>query len=117
VYFARLDPAGLLGERDRAKAAQPPRAQAERLVVERDLVARLDLRRKALLDLLDGDRCRQHDTGIRGAAGQLGDHDERFARERRSLVDVAAAPVDERERAAAAVLGDAIRIGERKDDA
>src|SRR4051794_37470329 len=52
-----------------------------------------------------------------GAAGQLGDHDERLARQRRGLIDVAAAAIHQRECAVAAVLRKVIRIGERQDRA
>ena len=115
--FVRLDLAGLFGERDGAEPARTPRAQAQRFVVERDLVAALDAVRETRLDLVERDRRRQHDAALRGAAGQFGDRDERLARQRRGLIDIAAAPVRERERPVAAVLRDAIRIGEREDRA
>ena len=51
-------------------------------------------------------------------AGQFGDRQERLARQRRRRIDIGAAAVGEQERAAgAAVLGDAVGIGEREDGA
>ena len=114
---ARLDLAGLLGKRERAEAARAARAQAQRFLVERHIVAALDAVREARLDLLQRDRRGQHDARVRGAAGEFGDRDERLARQRRGLIDIAAAPVGERERAIVAALRDAIRIGEREDRA
>ena len=92
-------------------------AQAERLFVERHLVAVLDAIGEARFDFFQRDRRGQHDARIRGAAGQFGDRDERLARQRRGLIDIAAAAVRQRERAVAAVLRDAVRIGEREDRA
>ena len=97
--------------------ARAARAQAQRFLVERDFVTALDAVGEARLDLGERDRRRQHDAGLRGAAGQFGDRDERLARQRRGWIDIAAAAVGERERSIAAVLRDAVRVGEREDGA
>ncbi len=110
-----LDLAGLLIQRDCAEAARTPRAQAERRIVERHVVAALDAVGEACLDFGKRDRRRQHDAPLRGASREFGDRDEGFARQWRRQIDVAAAAVRERERAIVAVLRDPVRVGEGED--
>ena len=79
------------------------------------VVAVFDPVGEARLDLVERDRRRQHDAARRRRAGQFGDREERLARQRRGRIDIAAAAVGEQKcAAAAAVLGDAVGIGERE---
>ena len=45
------------------------------------------------------DRRGEHDAALRGAAGKLGDGEERLARQRRGRIDLRAAAVGQQERA------------------
>ena len=72
-------------------------AHARRRGVKVDLVAGLDATGEARLDVLEADRCRQHDPALRGAPGQLRHREVALARERRSRVDAGAAAIGEQE--------------------
>ena len=119
---------GLVARRDRATAARPaPARRAARCARPRRLAeaasnvisSRLSIvSAKRCFDLVERDRRGQQDAALRRGAGQFGDREERLARQRRRRIDVGAAAVREQERAArAAVLGDAVGIGEREDRA
>src|SRR5262245_66537535 len=80
-----------------------------------DLVAALDAVGESRFDLPQRQRRRQHDAALRRRAGDLGDGEERRGRKRRGRIDIRAAAVGQEEGAAgAAVLGDAVGIGERE---
>jgi len=70
------------------------------------------------LDLGERQRRRQHDAALRGGSGDLGDGEERRARKRGRRIDVGATAVGQEEGAAgAAVLRNAVGIGEREQSA
>ena len=83
----------LLGERERAEFAQPAHAQARARRIEGDLLARVDARGKARLDLGERDRRGQENAARGGAAGKFGDGEIRLTRERGGGIDLRAAAV------------------------
>src|SRR5262249_57540760 len=83
---------------------------------EADCGGALDAEGELRLDLPQRQRRGQHDAALRRRAGDLRDGEERRARKRRGRIDVRAPAVGQEKRAAgAAVLGDAVGIGEREE--
>ena len=70
---------------------------------------------KSRLDLGERNRRGEQDAALRGSCRDLRDGEERLARQRRCRIDIRAAAVGEQEGpAGAAVLRDAVGIGERE---
>jgi hypothetical protein len=79
------------------------------------LLAAFDAIGEACLDLASGELGGEDDAALRGCAGNLGDGKEWGARQRRRRIDAGATTIGQQERTpGAAGLGDALRIGERK---
>ena len=107
----------LLGERERAEFAQPAHAQAGARRIEGDLLARVDARGKARLDLGKRDRRGQENAARGGTAGEFGDGEIRLTRERGGGIDLRAAAVRQQKCAggSAAIFRDALRVGEGEE--
>src|SRR5262249_7676447 len=100
------------------KAAQVPPAQARTGLVKCHFVAALDALAEMRLDVHKRKRGRKQDAPLRGGPCNLADGEKRLARQRRRRIGIGAPAVGEQERAACASgLRDAVRIGERKQNA
>jgi len=90
--------------------------QAAACRIEGNLVASVQARADTRLDLGGGDRRREQDAALAGRARELGNGQKRLARERRSGIEACTAPIGQQKgpQFPTAVLGDAVRIGERE---
>ena len=106
----------LFGQRDCAKPAYSTLAQARARSVEIDFFARLDAIGETCLDFAGRDRCREQDAAGSGAAGKFGYSEIRLTRQRGSGIDLGAAAICQHKRSggAAAILGNALGIGQRE---
>ena len=105
-------------EKQRAEPALAPAAKRARRGVERQIIAKLDVRGEFGFDLASLDRCGEQNTRGGGTPGDLGDGEKGCSRHRIGRVERRRTAVGEKILAvAAARLGEAFRIGKREQKA